>query len=523
MTTNSKPRVQVKNGEIVKASNMDTPVSRLRVSGQGTGYANLRNIQDYVDQEQVTALRWPHSLSTYDKMFYDHDVQLGYFLSQIFVEKAFEAPDFKYNEDSAESKEAMEFVKWNLSNMKGTLQQAIRDAYTCKKYGFSVLVKNYTTFSEGDKFNGKYKYKLSKLSPRAQKTLNATNPFLVNDSGEITHARQDYKSLNVGHQMFLPKVNYGDQAYADIPANKFMLFSYDSTNGNPLGRSVCQSVYKPWREKTLISDYEVIGTSKDVGGTPILTAPSDVLARAAEDKASDEAIFMKTLQTSLANWHAGDTAYMILPSDISEGSTTQKMFDVKLIGVESGGGKMYDSTALIAERQKAILNAFGAGFAILGQQGSGSYALADTQKGTHAFFIEKDINLLLEVFNNDLIPQLLALNDIRLNDEDMPKMIHGIVDEKDVDLVSKAVQRVAAVSAVPKHPALMNEVLEDLGYDYQIPQDVLDDPEKWAKYREEFMGEMTSRSGDGLESGLGSGTGAATGASGDADTSSTES
>lgn len=243
--------------------------------------------------------------------------------------------------------------------------------------------------------------------------------------------------------------------------------------------------------------------------TPILSAPSEVLANAAADPNSEAAAFMKGIMSSLADWHAGDTAYMILPSDIAENSTTQKMFDVKLIGVEGGTGKQFDTSKLIEERQKAILNAFGAGFAVLGQQqgSGGSYALADTQKGTHAFFIEKDINFLLEVFNKDLIPQLLALNEIRLDEEDMPKLTHGIVDESDVDLVSKAIQRSAAVGAIPIHPELVNEFLKDLDYDYRIPEEVLSNPEKWGEYKSQFMPKSTTRSGDGMESGLSSGTG----------------
>lgn len=241
--------------------------------------------------------------------------------------------------------------------------------------------------------------------------------------------------------------------------------------------------------------------------TPILTAPSEVLANAASDPNSDAAKFMKGIMESLANWHAGDTAYMILPSDIAEPSTTQKMFDVKLIGVDGGTGKQFDTSKLIEERQKAILNAFGAGFSVLGQSGNGSYALADTQKGTHAFFIEKDINFILEVFNKDLIPQLLALNDIRLDEDDMPKLKHGIVDEVDTDLASKAIQRATAVGQLPVHPALLNEILRDLNYEYRIPEDVLTDSELWEQYKEQFLPKATSRSGDGMESGLGSGTG----------------
>lgn len=250
---------------------MDLPVSRLRLSDLGSGYANMKNISDYVDQEQVSALKWPVSLSTFDKMFYDHDVKLGYYLSQIFVEKAFNAPDVSYNKASEASREAAEFVKWNLLNMRHTLQEAIRNAYTCKKYGFSMLVKDYEPITYG-KFQGKFKYKIDKLSPRAQKSLNQTDPFLIDQKGNVAFARQDLRSLTNTYNLFKPDLEkYKGKTYVDIPRNKFMLFSYDSTNGNPLGCSALTSVYKPWREKVLIADYQTIGTSKDLGGEMVAT------------------------------------------------------------------------------------------------------------------------------------------------------------------------------------------------------------------------------------------------------------
>lgn len=273
MSDNSKPRIRLNTkGEILKLSNIDYSTSGLRVSNYNSGYDNLRSIQDHVSLEQVSALKFPQSLKTFDRMFYDHDVKQGYFLSQIFVEKAFENPQMAYNKESAQSKEAADFVMWNLGNMKHTLQEAIRNAYTCKGYGFAILVKNYEPITYGE-YAGKYPYKVAKLSPRAQRTLNQTDPFLINDNGEVMYARQDLKSISNTYGMFKDNISkkFAGKSYIDIPRQKFMLFSYDSTNGNPLGNSVFKSIYKPWKEKVLIADYQAIGTSKDVGGELVAT------------------------------------------------------------------------------------------------------------------------------------------------------------------------------------------------------------------------------------------------------------
>lgn len=233
--------------------------------------------------------------------------------------------------------------------------------------------------------------------------------------------------------------------------------------------------------------------------TPVLYAPASVLDRAAVDPASPEGLSMKTLMRNLANWHSGEQSYMILPSDVSEGSNSQKAFEVKLLGIE-GGGKQFDTNTLISERQKAILNCFGAAFILLGQEGVGSYALSDTQKSMHGFYVEKDINYICEVINRELIPQLLALNEIYLEDEDMPRLTPAALDESDADLASKAIQRATAVSAVPVHPAMVNEVLSKLGYEYRVPDDVLEDNVKWEEWSAKYMPNAISRSGDGMTS-----------------------
>lgn len=505
----TKPKITFKGDEVVKVSNTGMAVSRLQKGESGLGFTNFRNIEDYVAKEMVSALKWPKCLETYDKMDYDHDVVLGRYLTQMFIEKAFAEVCVKSKSKSSASLEAAEFIKWNLNNMDHTFLEAIRNSYSFKKYGFSVLVKNYENITTG-KYEGKYDYKLKRLSPRAQQTLDHSSPFIMGEDGAVLYARQNLTSAKSRISTFeYPKLAQYDnmgKSHVDIPRNKFMLFSYDSVNGNPLGSSPYKQAYRPWKEKTLVSDYEVIGASKDMGGVPILTAPSMVLERAVNDPSSVEGQMISALQSTLAEWHAGRSASMVLPSDIADNSTTQKQFDIKLQGVE-GGGKNYRTAEIISDRQKAILNCFGAAFILLGQSGSGSYALADNQKGLHAFFVEKDINFICEVFNKELIPQLLAINEIRLEDEDMPVLEPYKIDEKDIDLLSKGIQRIAAVGMLPMRGEIINEILDDMGYEYRIPEDIITDEEKWEEWAEVYMTQFVSRSGDGMTEGLPSGTG----------------
>ena len=144
-----------------------------------------------------------------------------------------------------------------------------------------------------------------------------------------------------------------------------------------------------------------------------------ILQKAALDPNSTEAAMLKQLMEDAANAHNGEQSFFILPSDVNGG---HEQFKMTLKGVEGGGGKQYNTKDLINERKKAILDKFGAGFVNLGNESHGSYALSEGKQSLHAHYVEHDINVIEETFNIDIIPQLLALNNIELEDEDYPNI-----------------------------------------------------------------------------------------------------
>lgn len=485
--------------QLEKLNSMNVPTSRLRIGE--IGYLGLKAVNDIVNEEMKADLRWPQCLKTFDAMHYHPSVWVALEFQRVMIEKAFNQFKVVGNNDSEESKQAAEFIRWSISNMETSLRSCVREAQTAEKYGFSILVKAYEANVSGE--YPEYPYKIKRLSPRAQKSLSETKPFAFDtDTRQVLGCRQSTKNLNSLSNLFF-QTQEENPTDIFIPRNKFMLFSPYSTNGNPLGRSSLIGAYKPWREIVLIEDLEVVGVSKDMSGVPVIEAPKAIFDAAASNPNGPEAKSLAKLQQHVANLHAGEQAFLFLPSDVQEGSTTQKEYGVKFLGVE-GGGKQFDTTQLIEQRHKAILNCFGAGFIVLGQGGSGgSFALGDMQKGLYGQLILNKIEYYAEVFNRELIPQLLALNGIKLKDKDMPKIIPGFVDDLDIDNASKAVQRVAAVGFLPQVPELINEVLESLDFNYRIPDNVT--PEQLM----DMLPQKTSRSGDGMSEGLPSGVGSA--------------
>ena len=360
-------------------------------------------------------------------------------------------------------------------------------------YGFSILEKIYKKITIGEHA---CKWKISKLAPRSQKSLNIARPWNFSDDGR----RLDSLNQSRNNLPDQKSINFGSTTDIVIPRNKVMLFSYNSTNGNPEGRSPCAGVYVPWKEKKIIEEYQVIGTTKDMGGTPLARAPIEHFNKAAADPSSPEAQSLKDMQRDLANMHAGEQAFVYLPSDRDEKG--HFLYDIKLMGIE-GGGKQFDLGAAISSRSKTILDNFGAGFMQLGNDGSGSYALMDGKTSVHEAFVERDIDFIISIFQQELFPQLLAMNDIKLSQEQMPKMVSGLISEESVDDVSRTIQRVFAVNAIPLTPEVVDENFKRLGYKFRLPEGMTQ------KQLEDLLPtkDAESKAGKGMSSGMPNGTG----------------
>lgn len=483
-----------KNPVVVeKAGNSNVSTSRLRMSEMGT----LALSQIRVDAESMAPreLKWPNCVRTFTSMKQDESVSQGLNLKYMFIEKAFYTWSVIPKQGSKKSKEAADFITWCLNNMdSGTVRQMARSAATFNEYGFSVLEKVFTLVTSG-KYAGKYKIK--KLASRPQASLDAAEPFTFVDGGkEILSINQNpsyFKNSSGVLQTFYPALN--DQGKISIPFNKCMIFAYNATESNPFGESPLYGCYKAWREKVLIQNYEVIGAARDLGGILELKVPSDILNKAALDPSSAEAEFVQGLMRDAANAHAGEQAFFMLPSDTEGGHELYKM---TLKGVD-GGSKMFNTTELINVRHKAILDCLGAGFINLGNDSNGSYALSEGKQSLHAHYVERDVDTICEQINVDLIPQLLALNSIYLEDDEMPKFQAGMIEDVDLQVFSAAVQRMGAAGYLPRTKEVINKVLEVMGIDWKLTNQTQEEIL-------ELVGKPTTRAGDGMAKGSLNGT-----------------
>ena len=136
---------------------------------------------------------------------------------------------------------------------------------------------------------------------------------------------------------------------------------------------------------------------------------------------------------------------------------------------------------------------------ILGQEGGGSFSLAESLDGITKMVVDARLTQIKEQLNHDLIPQLFALNGWDITDT--PLFEYGTVGSESLDEIGKYIQRVAAVGMLPKKPEVVNYITDRLGITPQF---------KDTTPQEEFLPLLTqyqSGAGEGLVEGNGNGTG----------------
>ena len=80
------------------------------------------------------------------------------------------------------------------------------------------------------------------------------------------------------------------------------------------------------------------------------------------------------------------------------------------------------------------------------------------------------------------------------------KVNNGDLEERDLEILSKAIQRIAAVGLVAKTPDNVNEVAKMLDLPYRVDSDTTQEE------LDALLGKDTSRAGDGMAKASGNGT-----------------
>ena len=455
-----------------------------------TGQPRIVTSGYYIQTQKKTDLKMPTFLTTADNMALDDAVYNSIDITNLLVITALYGGECVAGKSgSKKSRDAADFINYCLHNMSyGTWLDALQNIVTDLKYGFSIL-----NIVLERRMYGQYKgsFVLKKLSPRDQKSIygwlwdkNQRELLGFVQQPPLKSARgfklSDYKNgltaLSVG--------KYYDSIYPIIRREQMLHFKYNSTNNNPQGDPPCMHCYTAWMEKRLIEEYEVIGISKDLGGIVVLRVPSELIEKANDPtNFPEEAAEYQALQTNTADLHAGKSSFLLLTSD-TDISSKKYLYDFELKGID-GGGKQYQTSEIINQKKKSIYNVFGTGHMLLGQDSVGSYNLASAHTSTHSYYVERNILQKIDVINTQLIPRLLAANNIYLDWKDVPVFQPKSPTPPDKDVISKTIQRIKSVNGLT--PSALEHLYKQLDW----PTDGIEDID--------FNDKGKSRAADGMK------------------------
>lgn len=208
--------------------------------------------------------------------------------------------------------------------------------------------------------------------------------------------------------------------------------------------------------------------------------------------------------------HQAKQSGIILPLILDQSG--QKMFEFDIKSVT--GQKSYNTKEIIDHYNAEILTCLFADFLSLGSNGSGSFSLAETKVSVVEMAIESKLMEIKAQLNHDLLKQLFELNG--WSTDVMPYFDYGSVSKESLDEVGKFVQRVSAVSMMPKVPETVNWLMKQADIPYNVDENMSSED------LAEILTPMTTGAAQGMTSGLPSGTGDNTGSSGDSSTSNNE-
>lgn len=470
-----------------------------RLSTVEVGQPGIVSGSYFIQDSRKTELAMPRRLCTFDVMTQDDAVSNSVNFTNMLVFNAlYNGNIVPGRSESSKSKIAADALNYIIHNMSCcTWKNFCTNLCTDLKYGFSIA----NIVTEKIK-NGKYKGSvgLKKLAPRCQKSvygwvwddkMRDYQGFIQRKNLIQKHNTTGKTGRNsgnfAGNLNLLNAGKYYEMGYPFLKKDQLIHSTYNSTCNNPQGFSPLMDCYNAWAEKKLIEKYELSAITKGLGGVLLLRLPSELIERANDPQgrfpeATKEYI---DLQKDAAAIHNAENALMVLTSDVDE-ITKSPLYDVRFLGVEGGGSlKNFDTTKIIDQKRKAIYNTFLTGAILLGQGDTGSYALSTNITSMHGLAVENNILQKVDTINTQLIPALLAVNDVELDWEDVPVFEPISPNEVDLAIVSAAVQRMKSVGAMT--PEALRTVYEELGWPTDGIEDlVFDDGD-------------TSRSGDGME------------------------
>lgn len=389
-------------------------------------------------EEFLTELQGIRGVQAYTEMA-DNDATIGAIL--FAIEMLMRNCEFHVEPggDSAKDKEAAEFVESCMNDMERTWADTLSEILSFLTYGWSyheICYKRRVGKNSSALTNSKYSDGLigwRKIPIRAQDTLFGWEYKDKTDdlTGMTQQPPPDYEKVT-------------------IPVDKALHFRTRSRKDNPEGRSILRTAYRAYYFKKRLEEIEGYGMERDLAGFPVLYAPEDMDIWNPEDP--DMVRSYAEALNIVSSIRRDALEGVVLP-----GGSDGRGWKLELLA--SSGKRQFDTNAIIDRYDKRIATSVLADFVMLGQQQVGSFALADSKTKIFALAIGTYLDVICEVFNNQGIPRLIDVNGDHFNGiTDYPKMVHGDIEEVDLEQFGNFVEKMIGAGVLVPDEALEEEV-----------------------------------------------------------------
>lgn len=350
------------------------------------GKSGLRRDGGYVYEEFLPQLRWPYAGRVYQEMA-DNDPVIGaiFYLAEMLIRKVEWTTEPLT--DSAEDKEAADFIKECMFDMDMSWEDTISEIISMLTYGFSFHEIVYKIRRGPDETNSKYRSEYTdgrigwrRIPIRSQRSWHQWN---FDDEGDIKGFVQ---------------LAYPNYKAVEIPLSKGLLFRTRVSRDNPEGKSLLRNAYRPWYFKKRIEEIEGIGIERDLAGLPVLTAPEGMDLWSTED---ERMVMLKANAEQLVQ---------SIRRDSEEGILLPNGWELELLS--TGSSRQFDTNAIINRYDNRIAITMLSDLILIGGDKTGSFAMAETKQSLLSTALEAQLSNIAGVFNKYAVPKLLKLNGI---------------------------------------------------------------------------------------------------------------
>lgn len=379
------------------------------VNSAPSGATGLKRTGGYIFEEFLKELQGQNASRIYQEMT-DNDPIIGSMLFSIemFLRKVNWFVD-PATEDAA-GEEKAKFLEECKDDMSHTWADFISEALSMLPHGWSLhetLYKKRTTKRDvaedeeaPSKFNDE-KIGWRKFEIRSQDSLDRWD---FDDQGGIRGMYQrpapDYRELYV-------------------PIKKALLFRTQIRKNNPEGRSILRNAYRPWYFKKRTEEIEGIGVERDLAGLPFAEVPAEMMREDASD--ADKATLASIVQL-VKNVRRDEQEGVVWPQSWDDKGTPQYTFKL----LNAGGSRQFSTDAIITRYEQRMAMCALADFILLGNDSSGSFALATSKTGMFQAALGAWLDVIRDVLNNYAVPRLFRLNGV---EGPYPKFRHDSIQK----------------------------------------------------------------------------------------------